>query len=346
VQRIFRRAEEIRLEVSNLTFPSGCRLQVTHGPMSSGEGLVWAIRDEVIGIDKETGEEKVIDEGVPDKRLLVVEQELGSAFASFQRAGNNLSMIIRMAFDGGRIAPLTKNSRTSATDPHIGIIGHITMQELKSMMMPTQFWNGLANRFQWVLAHRPKTVPFPTPMPDDQVEEIARELAAVIRRAHERRGEMTMSNAAQDHWCNVYAELTQDHAGILGAVTSRQEAHTRRLALTYALLDGAERIEVDHLEAALAFNRYAFDSAAYLFGDTEMDPAAEKIVAALAEAKRDGQPGLTQSAIRRLFGDHMPAAHLTATLSDLEKRGRIEATKQSTGGRAATVWRLSTQARA
>jgi len=53
-------------------------------------------------------------------------------------------------------------------------------------------------------------------------------------------------------------------------VTSRQEAHARRPALTYAQLDGTDRIEIEHLEAALAF--CGLDSAKYIFGEAELDP--------------------------------------------------------------------------
>jgi hypothetical protein len=333
VRRIFERAEAIRMTAPTLAFPSGCRLKVSNGPLSSGEGLVYAVRD---GSDEQNGE----DSGVPDKRLLVVEQELGAALRAFQRQGNNLSMILRMAFDGVTIAPLTKNNQTVATNPHINVVGHITRHELKDLFAASEIWNGLGNRFQWLMARRPKTVPFPRPMSDKDVEEIAAELARVIVLAHGRGKdgghEMVMSNSAQAHWADVYSELTQDHPGILGAVTSRQEAHARRLALTYAQLDGAERIEFDHLEAALAFCRYAFDSAAYLFGGAELDPMAQTILKALAAGKK------TQTEIRDLFGRHQPAGRLAAVLSDLQERGRITLTEEQTGGRPRKVWGLNT----
>ena len=166
------------------------------------------------------------------------------------------------------------------------------------------------------MARRPKKVPLPSRMPDDEVEEIARELARAIILTHQRGEcggrELVMSNSAQDHWVKVYAELTQDYPGILGAVTSRQEAHARRLALTYAQLDGADRIEIAHLEAALAFCRYAFDSARYLFGETELDPVSQKVLEALATGPK------TQTEIRDLFGRHQPAQRLAQVLSELQ----------------------------
>jgi hypothetical protein len=334
VRRIFELAESIRTGASTLSFPSGCKLKISNGPLSSGEGLVYAVRDgSNDGEDEDNG-----DGGVKDKRLLVVEQELGAALRAFQRTGNNLSMILRMAFDGGTIEPLTKNNRIVATDPHINVLGHITRFELKELLAATDMWNGLGNRFQWLMARRAKMVPFPTPMPDAEVEEIAKELAQVITLAHKRgeggSHEVVMSNSAQDHWATVYPELTQDYPGILGAVTSRQETHARRLALTYAQLDGAERIEIVHLEAALAFCRYAFGSALYLFGETELDPVAQTILEALATGPKN------QTEIRDLFGRHQPATRLAQVLTDLQERGRITLTEEQTGGRPRKVWSL------
>jgi len=125
---------------------------------------------------------------------------------------------------------------------------------------------------------------------------------------------------------NVYAELTQDHPGVLGAVTSRAEAHARRLALTYAQLDGADRIEIVHLEAALAFVRFAGDCAAYLFGGVELDPISQKILEALATGPK------TQTEISGLFGRHLPKDQLNGVLSDLQERGRITLTLKKTSG--------------
>jgi hypothetical protein len=278
------------------------------------------------------------DDGVIDKRLLVVEQELGAALRAFQRTGNNLSMILRGAFDGDTLEPLTKHNRTVATNPHINVVGHITRHELTSLLSTIEIWNGLGNRFQWLMARRPKTVPFPKPMPNEVVEEIAQHLARVIKLAHENAGrELVLSNSAQVHWATVYPELTQDHPGILGAVTSRQEAHARRLALTYAQLDGAERIEIDHLEAALAFCRYAFDSAVYLFGQIELDPIAQKIMEALAKGS------MSQTDISGLFQRNMKASDLTAVLRDLQERGRITLSTPRTRdrGRPAQMWSIN-----
>ena len=294
--------------------------------MSSGEGLIYAIRDK--------SQEDEEDLGVIDKRLLVIEAELGSVFRAFQRTGNNLSMIIRTVFDGDTLEPLTKNNRIRATDPHINIIGHVTRQELKQLLSATDAWNGLGNRFLWFCARRPKTVPFPRPMPQEEVNQLAKELARVIMLAHSRAGyEMTMSNSAMDHWAKIYPELTADHPGVLGAITSRSEVHARRLALTYAQLDGADRIEIVHLEAALAVCRYAFDSAVYRSGGTELSPVAQMILKALP-------PGhsMTQTEISALFSRHLKKQQLERALRDLQEGGCITFAKQKTRGAPRMVW--------
>jgi hypothetical protein len=336
VERIFKRAWEIRKAASTLPFPSGLPLHISPGPLSSGEGLVYAVRD----ASEPDEEGNIADPGVKDKRLLVVEEELGAALRAFQRTGNNLSMILRRAFDGKTIEPMTKSNRLVATEPHINVLGHITLPELKGLLTGTEVWNGFGNRFQWLMARRTKEVPFPKPMPDEEVEKIATELARVITVAHQRGAakkggyELILSNSAQDHWAKVYSELVRDHPGILGAVTSRQEAHARRLAMTYAQFDGAERIEIVHLEAALAFCRYAFDSAVYLFGETELDPIAQKILEALETGPK------TQNEIVDLLGRHQPKQRLAGVLTDLQEKGRITMTKEGTGGRPRSVWRL------
>ena len=121
----------------------------------------------------------------------------------------------------------------------------------------------------------------------------------------------------------------------MGAVTSRAEAQALRLAMTFALFDGADRVELKHVEAALSFWRYAFDSAAYIFGGAELDPVAQKILEALATGPK------TQNEIVDLFGRNLPKTRIDGVLRDLQERGRITLTKEETGGRPRKVWRAT-----
>src|SRR4030095_12694677 len=105
--------------------------------------------------------------------------------------------------------------------------------------------------------------------------------------------------------------------------------------MTFALFDGADRIEMKHVEAALAFWRYAFDSANYIFGGAELDPVAQRILEALKSGPK------TQDEMVNLFGRHQPKARLEGVLRDLQDRGRITLTTEPTSGRSRKVWRLA-----
>ena len=63
--------------------------RVSPGPLSSGEGLIYAVRDEVTAwkVDKKTGEgeEIVSDPGVEDKRLFILDEEFSSALIASKR---------------------------------------------------------------------------------------------------------------------------------------------------------------------------------------------------------------------------------------------------------------------
>ena len=75
----------------------------------------------------------------------------------------------------------------------------------------------------------------------------------------------------------------------------------------------------------------------YLFGETELDPIAQKIIEAVAAGQK------TQNDIMGLFQRNVPTRRLAAVLEDLQERGRITLTKEGTGerGRPRSVWRLN-----
>jgi hypothetical protein len=93
--------------------------------LSSGEGFIYEVRDPVEKYDPKEKCTEIVDPGTTDKRLMVVEPEFASAISVAERHGNTLSPLIRRAWDGDRLATLTRNSSLTATAAHISIIGHI-----------------------------------------------------------------------------------------------------------------------------------------------------------------------------------------------------------------------------
>ncbi len=302
------------------------------GGLSSGEGLIYAVRDEVRGERK--GEEVVLDPGEPDKRLLAMEGELAGLLKVMSRDGNTLSPTIRQAWDGDRLRTLTKNNPTKATGAHISIIGHITKAELLRHLSATEAANGFANRFIWLMVRRSKELPFGGDVPHEALKDLSRRLDAAVRFARKPRP-VRWGESAREPWAQVYGPLSEGKPGLFGAVVGRAEAQTLRLATLYAVMDESEAIEYEHLAAALALWGYAEESARYIFGDATGDPVADEIAEALKAA---GDEGLSRTQIRDLFGRNKSADRINGALGLLLKLGRVRQANEPTGGRPVERW--------
>ena len=305
----------------------------SEGPLSSGEGIIYRLRDP----SEETDDDgRPIDKGSADKRLIVIEGELGGVLKVMQREGSIVSTVLRVAWDGGVIEPLTKTSRIRASHPHLCIVGHITADELKALLTTVDLRNGLANRFLWVMARRTRLISRPQPMPDAAVTALATRIAAALEQATP--GQVAWSASALEHWDDLYPELTGEREGAWGYATGRAEAQVPRLALIYALLDQQAVIQPEHLDAAYALWRYCDASARYLFAETAADLIGNKILDALREAGGV----MTQTALHALFARNLPADKLAAALMLLQEHGRITSETRKTGGRPSVTWRLNT----
>lgn len=295
----------------------------TSSGLSSGEGLIHEVRDAIPGGDA----------GAHDKRLLVVEEEFASVLRVMTREGNTLSAVIRQAWDNGMLNTLVKHSPTRATAAHISIIGHITADELRRYLDRTEAGNGFANRILWACVRRSRLLPFGGALRDEDLAPARARLAGAVRFA---RGlgeaQLPFNSEAVDLWAAEYPDLSEGKTGLLGAVTSRAEAQTVRLALLYALTDCSREIGRPHLEAALALWRYCYDSARFIFGDALGDPVADEIL----EMLRRCPVGMTRTEIRDAFGRHK---QLDRPLSVLLQLGVVRTEKvETTGGRPAERW--------
>jgi hypothetical protein len=306
--------------------------RVLHG-LSSGEGLIYAVRDRVEGEDKK-GETVILDEGVEDKRLLVLEAELAGVLKVMSREGNTLSPVIRQAWDDGALQTLTKNSPMKATDAHVSIIGHITKAELLRYLTDTEAANGFANRFIWLLVKRSKELPFGGEWHKVDAAPLVRRLSSALEFAAAP-VEVTWADSAREIWPKVYSPLSDGKPGLFGAVVGRGEAQVARLAVLYAVMNQSYEIQGEHLLAALALWDYSEKSARYVFGDATGDPVADQILEALRAAGKDG---MTRTEISHLFGRNRSAERIAQALRLLLRTGRVRPKTQKTGGRQAERW--------
>jgi hypothetical protein len=310
--------------------------------LSSGEGLVWAVRDPIERREpvKErgrfTGEYQTaeVDPGVSDKRLLVVESEFMRVLKMAERDGNTLSITIRQAWETGDLQSMTKASPARATGAHISIIGHITRDELLRGLDSTEAANGFANRFLWAYARRSKFLPFGGDLQDSDFGRLVVRMKAVLAWCQTPRV-ISFSEDARKAWEKVYRALSADRVGLLGATIARAAAQVVRLAMLYAVLDKSGLIEIHHLRAALAVWTYCEASAEFIFGDSLGDPDADAILGAL----RSSPEGMTRTQIRDLFGRNLSANRIERALTTLASHNFATITRAATAGRPAEIWR-------
>jgi len=311
--------------------------RLVHG-LSSGEGLIWAVRDPIEryercgrGTDRSRRLE-VVDPGISDKRLLVLEEEFASVLQVVQREGNTLSAIVRCAWDHGNLQSLTKNSPAKATGAHIVCCGHISRDELLRYLDRTEIASGFANRFIWLCTRRARELPEGGSLPEGLIQDLARKIARALEGAR-RIDRMERDDVAREIWKGVYGPLSGDRPGLVGAVTARAEAQVLRLSMVYAALAGSSLIRQEHLLAALALWAYADQSVTWIFGDSLGDPLADEILRAL---RKDGP--LSRNDIYLRWGRHRGGEHVERTLGLLLEYRKARAERHETGGRPVEIW--------
>lgn len=311
------------------------------GTLSSGEGLAWAVRDASYSFvpvkekGKFTGETQSVltDKGIEDKRLHLVQPEFGAMLRIMARDGNSLSGVLRDAWDGKDLAPMTKNNRVRATNPHIGIAGHVTKDELLRNLTDTEMSNGFGNRFLWFAVQRSRELPFPSCPDESAMDELVSRVRKAVQEARTV-GELGMTDGARQLWAAHYHALSADRPGLAGSLLGRGEAQVMRLAALYALLDGQRAIDAVHLRAGLAVWDYAEASTRMIFGDSTGNPVADAILRGVRQAGE-----LSDTDISGLFQRHAKPVQLERAKATLLAGGLIHYETVGTAGRPRRVWK-------
>lgn len=294
--------------------------KLIHSGFSSGEGLIYQVRDKRTEKEPIRDTQKriidyqdvVADHGADDKRGLWEQPEFASLLRVMARETNQLSGVIRNAFDGGRLETGTKNSPISATDTHVSIIAHITADELRAELTQTDAANGFGNRFLWLWIERSKKLPNGGWPPQETLRAYAKALADAAAFAKSADLELARDKAADLLWADAYNSFA-DPPGLVGKLTARVDAHALRLSMIYALLDRSPVIREDHVRAALAIVFYVEDSVRHTFGGATGDRMADRMMAIIRSA---GEHGIKRDEIQDAFGRH-------ASQSDIDNAGRI-----------------------
>ena len=288
------------------------------GGLTSGEGLISAVRDE-----SRVGDS--YDQGAPTKTALWVESEFGGTLAMASREGNSLSKFLRQAWDGDhKLKAASKNNPVESTDAHVSLIGHTTFYDLGINLSQNNLHNGLANRILWVCTRRSRDLPDGGELNKVNLQRFADPIKAAIKfgRAKARKSTpIPFDEPARLLWGPVYRGLVEERPGNFGKVVNRSEAQVRRLALIYALLDQSPKVKETHLRSAIALWEYCEQSAAYIFGDQLESEDSSKLYQAIRDA---GKQGLTLTQVRqKVFSNRKPSDHYRKLLEELERSGLI-----------------------
>jgi Protein of unknown function (DUF3987) len=239
--------------------------------ITSGEGLVREMAD---GANR-------------DRRCLLFFAEFSTVLNAAKWTGSTITGVIREAWDTGtlhntaiRNRPKGGSSFLKATDCHISIIGHITQEELITMMPEHSEANGFANRFLHVYTERVGSLPEGDELHKVNFDpEVARIKSAVARARQ--RGRVTKTPEASALWHKLYPSLTREIPSRTGKFLSRGAPHVLRLALILTLLDGATHVEAKQLQAAYELWKYCEDTVAWTYSALRYTRIAQYIWGAL-----------------------------------------------------------------
>jgi hypothetical protein len=308
--------------------------------LSTGQGLIEAVRDareeDVPHKDGSGFERRVVDAGKGEKRLLVIESEFASVLQQSGREGNILSAVLRDAWDGKALRVLARSNKDSCQEPHISLLGNVTIAELQRLLTTNDNANGFGNRILWTCARRSKKLALGGQALDEmKLDELVRKLKSALIKAQETE-RVNFADETTRPWKSAYDFLSEGAEGIFGSMTARAEAQVIRLATLYSLLESSSLIRLDHLKAALEVWSYCEESVRFIFGDALGDETADNILRML----RTAADGLTQTEIHRGFGGHKTATELARALTLLETRGKVTREEIKTAGAPAIRWRL------
>jgi hypothetical protein len=290
------------------------KTQVENG-LSTGEGLIARL-----------------DES-KQKNVLILEEEYGRVLTVAHRPENTLSAVLRNAWDRGTLSVMTRNNRLRSDGNHVGLIGHITAEELTSLMGGVSMANGFGNRHLFALVQRSKLLPDGARPPEKMMQEFAKNLKKALFFARQRRV-VNRDDEARELWHDVYGKLGDTTNRVLDALTSRADPQVVRLSLAYSLLDRSTVITLKHLEAAIALWGYCRESVHSIFAKSTGDPNADRILAMLAGAPMTGDE------IYHAFSGHLHKVDRERALSLLMAQGLVRGEKIKTRGKPRTIYSL------
>ena len=289
--------------------------------VGSGEGLLAKITDPVVTLNAK-GEEVVAIEGSPDKRVLYLEEELGSLFSKMV-SQETLEKMITKAFDSGRLETTTKKEAMTCNEPHVSIIGHITPDELTSRLEARLIDNGFSNRWLYCVI-KPTQVKFDsvTPQQIEGLTAVRDELVGQLQRfSFSGADEFVFTPDAHDAYMQTARYLFDNpHTGAMEKQDARSRPLMFKLSIIYAAMDGSNKVELHHFLAARSFWAYCSRSARSFFGQKSGNENVDRF---MEMWRFQGYEPVTITEISDMFQRNMNAGKRNQMLSVLQRDGVV-----------------------
>jgi hypothetical protein len=309
---------------------------------ASGPGVIDLVRDASKRIE---GKRVIEDEGVTDKRALIVLEEMEVLFTSIRRKGSTLEKVLNLAYDG-RTLQTAARAKQKATNPHISFIGQITPDPFREIVSSGHGRsNGFFNRFLTVCATKKKkrARSHGADLPDvsDLVEVIRCRLAELGDPLATTPKEIRWHESSHKAWEDFVAAMEADHPFLngLGGMSARLISNTVRVAMLLAVIDGSDFIMPQHLNAAKSFCLQCIDSSREFFTKnggpkTQSVRLGDRILAGVGD-----EPVTITQIHEVLHKKGYDAETLRAALAALVSSGQLViGTKDSVTGRSLTTW--------
>lgn len=240
-----------------------------------------------------------------DLRAIIRLSELRSLIDKSRMEGlRNIVPTLADAYDcPASLEVVTRKSPVSVAYPTISLHAATTPQWIEGLR-PEDLQGGLGNRVMWVPGEPGAMLPNPPPRDQARWDALVAKLREQVQFWRGRGStQFQLSAEAEKRWEKIYAYLYPrgDDDPLIAVLSERLQNHCLKVALIHGALDGSDRIDVRHLEAAYAFAQFLYDALWYLFrgfGASPMAQLDQKIIEAVRQA---GPRGIRQRELKKKF---------------------------------------------
>lgn len=223
---------------------------------------------------------------------------------------------------------VTKGSPIQARLPYLSIIAAVQPDILKESMHPGDIANGFASRWLFIPGEGGDPIPYPPAIDEAEAHRhYARLLRTIDSYANDDLSTMLeLSPDAVERWNDWYmtdrrhVPESDDEA----SMRSRLGVHIQKLALTYAIGDGAkEHIDLDHLESAIAFVEWSWSHTRQLMKEWGVLPL-NAIEVKIEQVLRERGPMKRRELQNKCRSRRWGAADFAKVLEAMIRNGTVE----------------------